>query len=248
MQNQVLNLEDRFFNVVWACIFMRLGVLFSGGKDSCLATQKAIDAGHEIVCLLSMNSRNLHSYMFHTPSISAVSVQAKAAGVPLIIQKTDGVEEIEVDDLYSLISSGIEKYKIEGIVTGAVFSVYQGSRVQKVCSGLGVAVFNPLWLKSQEEILEEILSLGMKVVVDGVFADGLNASYLGREIDDTFIVDVRKLHDTLGIEIAGEGGEYETCCLWAPWFSSYCMIESFRDFSEGKYSYRRELILGVKDE
>ena len=50
-----------------------------------------------------------------------------------------------------------EKYKIQGIVTGAVESVYQSSRIQKICDKLKLECFNPLWKKEQFELLEDLI-------------------------------------------------------------------------------------------
>ena len=42
---------------------MKLGVLFSGGKDSSLALYKA----GKVEVLITLDSKNKDSYMFHTP-------------------------------------------------------------------------------------------------------------------------------------------------------------------------------------
>jgi diphthamide synthase (EF-2-diphthine--ammonia ligase) len=50
----------------------KLGILFSGGKDSMYAAWLAKKEGYEISCLISIVSENEESYMFHTPSIRRV--------------------------------------------------------------------------------------------------------------------------------------------------------------------------------
>ena len=65
--------------------------------------------------------------------------------------KTKSVEMFEENGFLNL----IKKFKIEGIVTGAVESVYQSSRVQKICNELKIECFNPLWQKDQIEIQRE---------------------------------------------------------------------------------------------
>jgi len=67
---------------------MKTAVLFSGGKDSIYAAYKAKKAGHELICLIAIFSKNKDSYMFHTPSIKKTKTQAKVMETPLIIQKT----------------------------------------------------------------------------------------------------------------------------------------------------------------
>ena len=71
---------------------MRLAVLFSGGKDSCFAYYKTIGT-EEVVCLITLISRNPESYMFHTPNIHLTKVQAEAIGLPLLAVETEGRKE-----------------------------------------------------------------------------------------------------------------------------------------------------------
>jgi len=111
---------------------MKLGILFSGGKDSTLAAMLAKKRGYDLTCLISIVSSNKDSFMFHTPSISKVKVQSDVMDIPLVMVETSGEKEKELEDLESAISEAVEKYGIEGVVTGAVESVYQSTRVQKI--------------------------------------------------------------------------------------------------------------------
>jgi asparagine synthase (glutamine-hydrolysing) len=76
-------------------------VLFSGGKDSIYAASLAIKMGNEISCLITLESENKESYMFHTPSISQTKFQAEAMEIPLLVFKTKGQKEKELEDLIS---------------------------------------------------------------------------------------------------------------------------------------------------
>ncbi len=220
---------------------MKLGVLFSGGKDSTLATLIAKEEGYKIACLISIISEDKHSYMFHTPSISKTKRQAEAMGIPILIQKTKGEKEKELEDLEKAIKKAKEKYKIEGILTGAVESTYQASRIQKICDKLNIECFNPLWLKDQFEILEDLIRNKFEVILTGVFAFPFDAKWLGRKIDGRFVEDMRKLHAKYKINPAGEGGEYESFVLYAPkLFKKKLKVKSFKDFGE-KNSWTREI-------
>jgi uncharacterized protein (TIGR00290 family) len=126
---------------------MKLAVLFSGGKDSVYSAYLAKQAGHKLVCLISIFSENKDSYMFHTPSIEKTKEQAKTMNLSLMIQKTRGEKENELKDLENVMKFAIKKYKVQGIVTGAIQSIYQASRIQKICNKLKVECFNPLWQK-----------------------------------------------------------------------------------------------------
>jgi len=220
---------------------MKLGVLFSGGKDSAYAAYLAKKAGHELTCLISIFSENKESYMFHTPSISKVEKQAKSMQIPIILQKTAGKKEIELKDLEKAIKLAIKRYKIQGIITGAIQSVYQSSRIQKICNELKIECFNPLWQKDENKYLHELLKDKFKIILTGVFAYPLDKRWLGREINNQFIEEIKKLHDQYKISMIGEGGEFETFVLDCPLFKKELKVKSFQDFKEGENSFRREI-------
>lgn len=223
---------------------MKLGVLFSGGKDSTFAAYLAKKYKYKIACLISILSENKESYMFHTPSISKVEKQAESMQIPIIIQKTKGKKEEELIDLEKAIKLAIKEYKIEGVVTGAIQSVYQSSRIQKICNKLKIECFNPLWQKDEIEYLHELIKNKFKVIITGIFAYPFNKNWLGREINNKFIEDIAKLHDKYKVSMVGEGGEFETFVLDCPLFKKPLKVNSFQDFKEGENSWRREL--GIK--
>ena len=219
---------------------MKLGVLFSGGKDSTMAAYLAKKEGHELVCLISLFSENQESYMFHTPSIQRVKQQAEVMGLPLITDKTKGEKEKELVDLERAIKKAIDKYDIKGITTGALHSDYQATRIQKICDNLKIKCVNPLWHKNEFKYLNEIIKNKFKVVIIGVGAFPLDDSWLGRMIDKEFIEDVKKLHEKYKIHPAGEGGEFETFVLDCPLFKKPLRVIDKKITGE-KNSWRMEI-------
>ncbi len=196
---------------------MRLGVLFSGGKDSTLALHKAAEK-EEVMCLITLVSENKESFMFHTPNIDVTALQAEAMGLPMIKKATAGKPEEELKDLEEAIAQAIKDFKIEGVVTGAVESAYQSKRIQTICDRLNISCFSPLWKKNQKALLEELVAKGFKVIISGVFAYPLDESWLGKEIDNELIERLSLLGKEFGLSVAGEGGEIETTVLDAPLF------------------------------
>jgi len=196
---------------------MRLGVLFSGGKDSTLALHKAAEK-EEVVCLITLVSENKESFMFHTPNIDVTALQAEAMGLPMIKKMTEGKPEEELKDLEEAITQAVNCFKIKGVVTGAVESAYQSKRIQTICDRLNVLCVNPLWKKNQKALLEELVAKGFKVIISGVFAYPLDESWLGKEIDNELIERLSLLEKEFGLSVAGEGGEIETTVLDAPLF------------------------------
>jgi diphthine-ammonia ligase len=210
---------------------MRLGVLFSGGKDSTLALHKAVEKG-KVVCLITLVSENKESYMFHTPNIGVTGLQAEAMGLPLIRKATKGKPEEELKDLEAAVAQAIKDFEIEGVVTGAVESVYQAARIQQICNRLGIWCFNPLWKRNQKALLEEIVAVGFSAIVSGVFAYPLDKTWLGKQIDEEIIAKLVALSGEYGLSPSGEGGEIETTVLDAPLFKK--KIEVLNSKAEAK--------------
>ena len=196
---------------------MRLGVLFSGGKDSTLALHYASEK-EEVICLITIISKNKESFMYHTPNIEISALQAEALELPQITKTTHGEKEKELSELENAIAEAARKYQIEGVVTGAVESVYQAERVQRICNHLGLWCFNPLWKHDQKALLEELLEKRFNVIISGVFAYPLDEKWLGKQIDNKLIDRLVDLQQKYGLSPAGEGGEIETTVLDAPLF------------------------------
>ncbi|HJH26693.1 MAG TPA: ATP-binding protein, partial [Methanophagales archaeon] len=77
----------------------KLGCLFSSGKDSTYALWLMQKEGYPVECLITLKSQNPESYMFHTPAVELVELQAEAIGLPLIMEETQGEKEKELEDL-----------------------------------------------------------------------------------------------------------------------------------------------------
>lgn len=230
-----------FFKSISFLFSMKAAVLFSGGKDSTYSMYLAKQAGYKIECLISLFSSNKSSYMFHTPSIFQVEKQAEAMDLPLIVMQTQGIKEEELKDLENIIKKAKEKYNFDTIVTGALHSEYQASRIQKICDKLKLKCFNPLWHKDEINYLKELIEAKFRVMIIGVFAYPLNQSWLGRIIDKKFVDEVAQLKEKYKIHAAGEGGEFETFVLNCPLFRHELKVKSFKDFKEGENAWRREI-------
>ncbi|MBU0929783.1 MAG: diphthine--ammonia ligase [Nanoarchaeota archaeon] len=200
---------------------MKLGVLFTGGKDSLLALYKKKD---EVVCLLTMISENIDSYMFHTSSIEITKLQAESLNLPLVLGKTTGEKEKELIDLKELIKKAIKEYKIDGLVTGALFSEYQSSRIDNICKELGIKCINPLWHMDPEDELNELIKNKFEFILTSIAADGLDKSWMNKIITEKEVIKLKELNKKYGINMIFEGGEAETLVLNCPLFKKRIKI------------------------
>ena len=202
---------------------MDVAILFSGGKDSTMALYSALEAEENVRYLLSMKSRNDESYMFHVPNIHITDLLSQALDIPIISAETDGVKEEELEDL-RMEFENLKSLGIEAIYTGALYSVYQKSRIERLCDEVGLKAVSPYWHVDELEYMKKIVSLGFKVIVCGVAAWGLDESWLGRVIDDEAIDELVKINEKYQVNIAFEGGEAETLAVDGPIFKKRIKI------------------------
>ncbi|HVC57902.1 MAG TPA: diphthine--ammonia ligase [Candidatus Acidoferrales bacterium] len=207
--------------------------LFSGGKDSTLAIQKMKDKGMPVELLLTLVSKNDYSFMFHKPNVLSTDLQAEAMGIRHVKVETDGGKETELRDLERmLIDNGVTE-----LVTGAIASEYQKSRVDRICNAIGTKHISPLWGITPMEELNE-LAANYEVIITQVAADGFDESYLGGRIDDAMIDRLLDLHKRKRIHLLFEGGEAETFVLDAPLFKKRIVVDkAHKEWSGGSGRY-----------
>ncbi|MGC9057892.1 MAG: diphthine--ammonia ligase, partial [Candidatus Micrarchaeia archaeon] len=198
--------------------YLRLAALYTGGKDSAYAIYLMKSMNYDIVSLVSMIPSNKYSYMYHSPDVNIIENHSVRMGIPLIVFNSSGVKEEEVVDLENALQETIDKYNIEGVITGAICSDYQRTRIERVCEKIGIRMFSPLWHVDQETYLRNLVNTGFVFKIVSVSADGLDDSWVGKKISKDNIdgfIDKCKAHK---INIAGEGGEYETEVVSSPLF------------------------------
>jgi len=201
---------------------MRLASLLSGGKDSVHSIQLALELGHEVTYAVTIFPERDDSYMFHVPNLWLTSLQAASMGIGHIRRNSSGRKEEELLDL----KEALRPLEIDGVLAGAIASNYQLTRVAKICDELGLEVVAPLWGADAESLLRQMVQRSYRIMIVGVYADGMGPEWLGRIIDPATIEDLKRLHSEKGINISFEGGEAETLVLDCPLFSSCIVIDS----------------------
>jgi len=171
--------------------------------------------------------------MFHSPNVHLTDLFAEAVGIPLVKADTSGEKEAEVADL----KRALAPLSIDAVVSGAIFSQYQKERIDGICKELGIKHVTPLWHEDPLSILKEMLQLKMKTIIVGAFAHGFTRNWLGREVDENTINDLIELNKRFQVSIVGEGGEYETLVLDAPFFSKRIALIDTEQIWEGARGY-----------
>lgn len=217
---------------------MKLAALFTGGKDSTYAIYLAKQQGHEITCLITLKSKNEYSYMFHTPAIELTELQAEAMQLPIIFSETLGEKEKELIDLEKAILKAKKQFEFEGLITGALFSEYQSSRIETIAQKLKLNVISPLWHKNQEQEMQELLNNNFKFILTAIAGEGMSENWLGKVIEKEDLNRLKELNKKIGFHIAFEGGEAESLVIDCPLFKKKLKLVEFEKIMDSPISGR----------
>lgn len=215
---------------------MDVVALISGGKDSCFASHCALLQGQRIVALANLFTPiELDSWMYQSAATDIVGLYAQTFGVPMYRSPLTSATKPHLDEDFShsdapmteineveLLYNLLYRIKLDfpslrGVVSGAILSNYQRVRIEHICARLGLVSLSPLWERDQDALLQEMIDEGMEAVLVKVAALGLDHKHLGKSIQ-TLQPHLRKLASQFGLNVCGEGGEYESLTLNAPFF------------------------------
>lgn len=222
--------------------------LLSGGKDSCYNTFQCIRHGHRLVCLAHLRptpidhieGEETNSFMYQTAGSNVLKAYEECLGVPILqrqiigtslntnLEYNDECPGDEVEDLYLLLRDVLNHYpSIKGVACGAILSNYQRHRLEHICGRLGLTVLSYLWQKDRKELLQEmVFEHNMEIMLVKVAGAGLQPrKHLGKRLKDLY-PNLLALHKKYGLDLCGEGGEYESLVLDAPFFQKRIEIVS----------------------
>ena len=191
---------------------MRVAVLSSGGKDSAAAWWWAQCKGWDVVALVTVHITGGDSWMFQIPGTHLVEHQAKVAGVPWMNVATPGVQEEEIDDLQSALST----LDIDGIVSGALRSDYQKTRLERMAERLGIRSWTPLWHQDSLQHMRGLVEHGFEIMITSVSCEGLDESWIGSVLTTKSLDLLEQRSKAFRFNVDGEGGEYETLVIAGP--------------------------------
>ncbi len=194
---------------------MTVTALVSGGKDSIYAAYLSETQGWPVDELLTLRPTEEDSLLFHTPNLDLVALQAKAWGKRHRLVRVAAADEAaELAALEAAVASASGP-----IVCGAIESSYQWSRLVRIASRVGRRLYAPLWRRDPARVVREEIACGLDIRLVHLSAEGLPADLLGARLTAATLAQFERIRATVRpIHLAGEGGEYETLVVDAPFF------------------------------
>jgi uncharacterized protein (TIGR00290 family) len=197
-------------------------VLWTGGKDSALALYEARLSGYEIVSLVTFIPDEA-DFLAHPLSI--MEAQSQALNLP---HRTILISEPFKENYENAISSIKEKFEVDTLVTGDISPVDGYPNWIRECSlPSRMKVFTPLWGQDRRTILNRLLFLRFQVIFSGVKKTWFTEDWLGREITNSSVEQLKVLGRETGLDLCGEQGEYHSLVLDGPPFLKRIEIKAF---------------------
>jgi diphthine-ammonia ligase len=208
---------------------MKVVVNWSGGKECALSYYKAFEQGYDVAFLLTF--KYMEPYIYH--SLPIMELQSKTMGTPQI-----KVEIRNPKDPIQEIQNALARLKKEEEVVGFVTGDIAGAgcaRVHQIyyelmCDEMGMKLIMPLQNPSGDtyDILKEEISAGLRPIMNCVNSNYFGEEWLGRELNETSIKDLKALADRQGIDVCSEDGiGYHTMVMDAPFFKEAIEIGKF---------------------
>lgn len=202
---------------------MRVLALLSGGKDSVCAIETARGFGWDVAAALVLKPAADDAWMFHTPNLSVVEGVAECLDLPLVEADVRSGKAEEVEDLKATLLAAKQDLALDGIISGALASEYQRTRLDRIGHETGLRSFAPLWHKEPRAYVDSLVASGWDVRFSRTAADGVPNAWAGQRLDAAKVA-AMAAHRAQP-HVAGEGGEYETLVLDAPCYTRRLIIE-----------------------
>jgi uncharacterized protein (TIGR00290 family) len=186
--------------------------MWSGGKDSALALDRAIRSGIVVDRLLSFYDSATRRVRFHSTRVEMLEAQAAAIGIDLHAIPTSW-PEMEANLRYEL--SSLRDEGFSGVVLGDIHLADVRDWYEERVNAAGLNHVEPIWGESPQLLLKEFVSSGGRAVITCVELAKLDESWLGRVIDDRFASEIART----GVDVCGENGEYHSFAFAGPVFN-----------------------------
>ena len=188
-------------------------LMWSGGKDSALAMDRARRAGMDVARLISFYDSTTGRVRFHATRVEMLQAQASAIGVPL---RAVGTSWPEMESALRSEVSSLRAEGFAGVILGDIHLADVRAWYEERVVAAGLEHIEPIWGEPPASLLDEFISSGGRAVLTCVDLARLDEGFLGRVIDETFAADIA----ATGVDVCGENGEFHSFAFAGPVFAS----------------------------
>ncbi len=194
---------------------------WSGGKDSCFALWKAISRGLKVGYLLNFINEDSKRAMSHGLDAKLIALQAQAIGLPILQQ------EVTWQTYETRFKAALCKLKLKGVtglITGDIHLQEHKDWIDRVCGETGIRPILPLWKMDSCQLLTDFIEAGFKAIVVSIKAEIFSKKWLGRQLNNNAVSELKLLAAELNFDACGEAGEFHTFVYGGPLFKKSIKI------------------------
>lgn len=210
----------------------RSAMLWTGGKDSSLALSEATENGYHVCCLATFAPPDA-GFLAHP--LPFIALQAEALALPhCILTVREPFDESYETQLRWL----RDEMNVTAVITGDIAEV--NGNPNWICERghrIGMHVHRPLWGRDRLGLLQQMLDRKLKVRFSCVDTHWLEGGWIGRELDEQAIAELRVIRQQTGLDLCGEEGEYHTLVTDGPQFTRAVEILSYSERKTDSLAY-----------
>ncbi|MGD0516023.1 MAG: hypothetical protein ABSA26_00680 [Thermoguttaceae bacterium] len=207
-------------------------MLWTGGKDSALALYEAVQSSYHVCCLVTFAPPDA-GFLAHP--LPFIKIQAQALALPhyvLPIHKPfEEAYEIQLRRLR-------DETGITSVITGDIAEVNGCPNwIRERSRPVGMNVHTPLWGRDRSSLLQQLLGIKFKARFSCVKTRWLTEDWVGRELNESAVAELRVIRERTGLDLCGEEGEYHTLVTNGPQFTRAINIWSYSRRSIDSLAY-----------
>jgi len=213
---------------------MDVAILYSGGKDSTLAIEYALNKGYNIKYLLSVKPTRTDCFLFHYATVEHTKELANILGLKHILISCDLADPIKEAELVKNVV--LKEEKIDALILGGIgLQLTQIGSLQKALLPSGMEVFAAHAGQDHDQIIKDMIDRGYEIIITQIASDGLK-NWIGKSLNkenfNSFVRDSVKY----GFHVGGEGGYYDSLVVDGPIFNQKLEILSSKKVMESDYN------------
>jgi diphthine-ammonia ligase len=207
-------------------------MLWTGGKDSSMALFEANENGY---CVRSLVTFAPPKPDFLAHPLGFIKMQAQALALPHYTLPISAPFQKSYETSLCRLR---DEMGINCIVTGDIAEVGGNPNwIRERSRPVGMSVHTPLWGRDRKALLRQLLDRGFKARFSCVKTRWLHESWIGRELNDSAIAELRVIREWSGLDLCGEEGEYHTLVIDGPQFTRGINIRSYTKRAADSLAY-----------
>ncbi|NLL12885.1 MAG: diphthine--ammonia ligase [Fibrobacter sp.] len=184
---------------------------WSGGKDSCLALFRMLNAGNVCRCLFTMIDETGEHSRSHGLTPELLERQSRMMNLPLY---TGNASWENYEDEFRKRLKIFRQSGLSHGVFGDIDLEQHRQWVERICNESGFHSHLPLWKENRKDVVKEFIDASFKAVIVVVNTGKMPEEFLGRSIDHKLVGEL----EDLGIDACGENGEFHSFVYDGPLF------------------------------